>query len=287
MDREIYQDIAIGIVLYNPNIELLKENITRLKAITNSIIFIENGSNNKDEIIKTVNHEYKIIFNEKNLGIAKALNQLLNEAINENKEYLLTLDQDSRMTRYIFDNLYKYRNVENVAIVCPTIYDINKKKNKKKKKKYEYVNRCITSGSLMNLSICSKLEKFDEKMFIDYVDFDYCKNVTLAGYKIIKVRDAILPHEIGKRLTKKILFFYVYPTNHSSFRVFYYIRNIKYYYWKYKKKMTIKEKIKEKINIVWKFISIILYEENKKEKLLKAREGYKNYKEIINKGERK
>ena len=275
MDREIYQDIAIGIVLYNPNIELLKENITRLKAITNSIIFIENGSNNKDEIIKTVNHEYKIIFNEKNLGI------------DENKEYLLTLDQDSRMTRYIFDNLYKYRNVENVAIVCPTIYDINKKKNKTIKKKYEYVNRCITSGSLMNLSICSKLEKFDEKMFIDYVDFDYCKNVTLAGYKIIKVRDAILPHEIGKRLTKKILFFYVYPTNHSSFRVFYYIRNIKYYYWKYKKKMTIKEKIKEKINIVWKFISIILYEENKKEKLLKAREGYKNYKEIINKGERK
>ena len=49
-----------------------------------------------------------------------------------------------------------------------------------------------------------------------------------------------------------------------------------YYYLKYRKKMTIKEKINEIIRITWKYVSIILYEENKKEKLKKAKEGYKD-----------
>ena len=277
MNRKLYEDIIIGIVLYNPDINTLEKNIYNLKLITDDIIFIDNGSSNKNEIEKIIQNKYAIIFNNSNLGIAKALNQLLEEAIKKNKRYLLTLDQDSRMNRNIFDEMYKYRNIENVAIICPTIYDINKSKNKTIKMRYEYVSRCITSGSLMNISICSKLNKFDEKMFIDYVDFDYCKNIMLSGYKIIQVREALLPHEVGKRIKRRFIFWDVYPTNYNNTqRYYYFARNIKYYLLKYKGNLTIKEWIHDEIHLKWKFINVFLYENNWKEKLKMYIQGLKD-----------
>ncbi len=273
--------IGIGIVLFNPNVDLLINNIKELKKISNNIFFIENGSSNISEI-KAAIKDYKVIYNKSNQGIAKALNQLVELSIKEGMDYLLTLDQDSRMNLECFKEMYKYNDKNNVAIVCPRIFDINKKKNKEPKNRTEYVDRCITSGSLMNLSICKKLPGFDEKMFIDYVDFDYCKMLTINGYKILRVNEAIMKHEIGKRINRRFLFWNVYPTNHSNTkRYYYYSRNIKYYLRKYKGKITLKEYLKEEVILIWKIISVILYEENKKEKIKSFFNGLRDSRSMI------
>ena len=275
-----YLNVAIGIVLYNPDIEKLVENINRLKEITDSIYFVDNGSDNVNKI-KEVLKEFstiKVIYNDENLGIAKALNQLLFLSIDNNKDFLLTLDQDSKMNIECFKNLYKYHNISKVAIICPIINDLNKVKSKTIKEEYKFINRCITSGSLMNLQYCQIIGDFDEKMFIDYVDFDYCKQVNLHGFKIIMVRDAILDHEVGKRTKKKFLFFTVYPTNHSPKRVFYYARNVKYFLYKDRGKLSFKEYFHDVIHLTWKYVNILLYEENKKEKLDQFHKGLQEYK---------
>ena len=267
--------IAVGVVLYNFNIDKINLIIKEYCEKVEYIILVDNGSTNitklKDKVKK--NDKIIIIENNENKGVAKALNQLLEEAYTRKMDYLLTLDQDSflkyqdllKMTTYMKDN---------IAIICPEIIDMNKKKNKFLKKEYEQVDRCITSGSLMNLKACSKIGKFDEKMFIDYVDFDYSKRAQLKGNKILKIKGCFLKHEIGKRTTRKFLGIYVYPTNHSSVRVYYYFRNMHYYYLKFRKEMTYKEKINEKIRMAWKYISIILYENNKLEKVKCAKKGY-------------
>ena len=70
-------DIITGIVLFNPDIEQLKRNLTENLKYSNKIILINNNSNNSSLINKEFQNERIIILNnDKNLGIASALNQL-------------------------------------------------------------------------------------------------------------------------------------------------------------------------------------------------------------------
>ena len=62
----------------------------------------------------------------------------------------------------------------------------------------EYVNFCITSASCTSIEAWEKCGKFDEWMFIDLVDNDFCKRITLSGYKILKLNKWILDQEFGK-----------------------------------------------------------------------------------------
>lgn len=275
-------NFAVGIVLYNGDISKIQKALEEYKSFARKVILVDNNSKNINEIEKiTINFpNIKLIKNNENMGIAKALNQILNESYQCKIDYLLTLDQDSFIEYKDVERMIKYLR-DDVAIVSPEIYDLNKKKNKRINSEYEEIERSITSGSIMNLKICKKIGSFDEKMFIDYVDFDYSKRVRLEGYKILKIRDCLLKHEIGKRTIKRFLGIYVYPTNHSSFRVYYYFRNMHYYYLKYKNNMNLRERANEIIRIVWKFISIILYEDDKKNKIMNARKGFLDSKKMI------
>lgn len=270
--------IVAGIVLYNPNINRLKLSIFELAKVVDMICLVDNGSFNIDEVSTLANEKINIIKNDNNLGIAKALNQLFNYALNNKASYLLTLDQDSIFSEMALNELLKYTNIENTAILCPIINDLNKNNKIKRNNDYKEVNRCITSGTLMNLKLCQKIGYFDEKMFIDYVDFDYCKRVKNKKMRIIQVNNSIIDHEIGKRSKRRFLFFQVYPTNHSPIRIYYYSRNIKYYCKKFKSEMTIKEKVKEYIYLMWKLLSVILYEKSKCQKISYFFKGIKDSK---------
>ena len=275
-------NFAIGIVLYNCNIDKICKTIEEYIKKAKNIILVDNNSENI-QTIETIIKNYKniiLIKNSKNEGIAVALNQILKTAYNKNVDYLLTLDQDSFLQFKYLEKMAEYIN-DDVAIVCPEIIDLNKKKNKIISSEYQSVPRCITSGSFMNLSVCKKIGDFDEKMFIDYVDFDYSKRITLAGYKIYKIKDCFLQHEIGKRTTRKFLWIDVYPTNHSEFRVYYYFRNMHYYYLKFKKQMKLKEKINEIVRICWKYVSIVLYEKDKIKKIKSANRGFADSKKMF------
>ena len=70
--------IFAGIVLFNPEINRLKENITHILGQVNQLILVDNGSNNKEEIRSEIQNfdTDKIIYIDlhKNIGIAAALN---------------------------------------------------------------------------------------------------------------------------------------------------------------------------------------------------------------------
>lgn len=274
---------AAGIVLYNPDLVNLNKSIKELVKSVNYIYLVDNASNNIDEVIKLIQEwdNIKLIRNNKNLGIAIALNQLLQMAYSDDIKFLLTLDQDSVLEDIMFRNMMKYSNTESVAVICPIINDLNKKKRIEQNSEILDLDRCITSGSIMNLKVCKDIGFFDEKMFIDYVDFDYCKRIKIAGKRIIRVRDAMINHEIGKRSCRKFLFWTVYPTNHSPIRIYYYVRNIKYYLKKFKKQLYLKERLVEHKYLIWKFVSILLYENNKKQKLSMFLKGLKDSNKMI------
>ena len=117
---------------------------------------------------------------------------------------------------------------------CPLTYD---QKNKPKTNNFHPVVTTITSGSLLNIEICKKLGGFDEKLFIDEVDFDYCYRCILAGYKIYQFDHVYLTHRIGKSI-KTGYFSVIKRSNrvvHNPTRVYYMVRNHLYMSSKYAK----------------------------------------------------
>lgn len=273
--------LAVGIVLYNPSIDNLKKNIKEIEKIADYIFLIDNNSKNFNLIKKIQKGNILIKSNSSNLGIAKALNQILELSYERNVDFLLTLDQDSILSEDIIKEMLKYINCKDVAIVCPVINDLNRIKQVVQKEEILEVNRCITSGSLMNLRVCKSVGFFDEKMFIDYVDFDYCKRIILNDKKILRIKNAVLDHEIGKRSKRRFLFWQVYPTNHNANRIYFFARNINYYLKKYNKQLTFKEYLHEYIHLIWKLVSIILYENDKKKKIKEFFSGIKDSEKMV------
>lgn len=273
--------IAAGIVLYNPDMKRLKKNVNAIISQVDRVFIINNGEKIKDVDLKgeygfLKDKKISITNNEKNVGIAKALNQIVEKCISKKYTWVLLLDQDSVAEDKMIEKLAAETNRKNVSIAAPRIIDLNKDQNHNSDEKVEDVNMVITSGSLINVEDCKKLGMFDESMFIDFVDFDYCKRVKLAGKRIIRVNSASMKHEVGKRTKRKLLWMTVYPTNHSPERVYYYVRNIIYFNRKFRGLLSFKEWLRLKASLIWKWVSIYVYETDRKDKKKMYRLGKKD-----------
>ncbi|MDN3954747.1 glycosyltransferase family 2 protein [Sporolactobacillus laevolacticus] len=255
------QKIVAGIVLFNPDETRLEMNIRSIIPQVDLILLVDNASVNIKEIEKTYQSILKIRFikNKQNLGVATALCQIVKYF--EEYDWVLTLDQDSVCPPNLIQTYQKYINIKNVAIIAPAIVDRNVGKIvEKKQHNIEYVNWCITSASLTNISICKQIGYFDERLFIDLVDYDYCIRLSQYGYKILKTNEVTLLHQLGNLELHRIFGRTVYVGNHSSIRKYYNIRNRVYLMHKYK---GILNPIYEYEKIIKAFIKVLIYENDK------------------------
>lgn len=193
-------NIAVGIVLYNPDISRLKKCINSLKYQVNKIYIYDNS--NCETAIE--NDEITYITKNKNMGIAYALNQIMKKAKEEGFQWVVTMDQDSIVPEGMIEGFAKcIKQHPEIGIVCPQVIDKRRiysvaQENEKEK----YVEFCITSASCTAISAWEKCGKFDEWLFIDLVDNDFCKRITLCGYKILRLNEWILDQEFGKIIPK-------------------------------------------------------------------------------------
>lgn len=202
-----FNNIAAGIVLYNPEIELLKKNINSLSKQVDNILLYDNGSKNFKTVKQMFENYSKITFinGKENKGIAFALNQILNWADSRKYSWVLTMDQDSICSKNMIQEYSKYINVKKCSIICPYILNNGKVTLEEYKKlklpKTELITdpvKCITSGCLTNVKIARKLGGFNSKLFIDCVDIDLNCKVLKAGYSILKVNSAYMVQQMGK-----------------------------------------------------------------------------------------
>lgn len=192
--------IAAGIVLFNPDIQRIYKSLDSLSKQINIVILYNNGADIKKLLLNKFNDKLKIIIigNGSNVGIATALNEIMNVATQEHIHWVLTLDQDSIIPDNLFKEFNKHIFDEKLAIICPQTIDFRRKyMTIISTPNSEYIDMCITSGSYTNVNIWNKLNGFDDYLFIDLVDNDYCKRVRLSGYKILKLNKVILDHQYG------------------------------------------------------------------------------------------
>jgi len=202
------------IVTYNPDIDILSQNITTLSKQVQSIIIVDNGSKNTIEL-KELLREYKkhnlyLILNVKNIGLARGLNQSFEYAHSKSFEWNITMDQDSVLCDDFSSSCMKFlyeNSSEDIGIISPQIIDINSYKDVKIEQVdlVEEVICSITSGSFTNVNAVIEVGGFDEMMFIDQIDYDIAFKLRMRGYKVYKNYSGLLKHQLGSITNHKLL----------------------------------------------------------------------------------
>lgn len=218
-----------GIVLYNPDLKRLRENINAILPQVPQLLLVDNGSSNIKDILEEYQSREKINFIclNNNLGIAAAQNKICIYAKDNGFNWAITLDQDSVVPENLISEYKKYASDESIGIICPRIIDRNAGEINYNRivSNIEDISQCIASASAIRLSAWEKTGGFYEPLFIDSVDFDMCWSLKELGYRIIRANNVSLLHEVGH---SKLVHFAGKDRmilNHSPLRYYYIIRN--------------------------------------------------------------
>lgn len=193
--------IAAGIVLFNPDDEdRFIYCLNRLTEQFEKVYIFNNGAPFSFDKFKSV----ECISENENKGIAYALNKIMSYAQKDGYSWVVTMDQDSVIPDGLVNGYMQHINESSdLGIICPQVIDKRRIYSVAEKNKEEiYVDFCITSAACTSVEAWEKCGKFDEWLFIDLVDNDFCKRLTLSGYKILKLNQWVLDQEFGKIIPK-------------------------------------------------------------------------------------
>ena len=224
--------------LYSPPESLLTNIATYIDYI-DKLFVVDNSPDNNNTICIDLLAQFphvEIVTSEKNIGIAGALNRCISLAKKENYLWMLTMDQDSYFDKsqasrffYSLPMIDKAR----VAIISPSHEEVGAGIEGCE---YQKTDSVMTSGNLLNLSLVEKIGMFDEDLFIDCVDHDYCLRAKLSGLDVFQAKNCSIEHEVGTPYNGSFLWgcikrrFHI----HSPKRMYFIVRNSLYMNKKYR-----------------------------------------------------
>lgn len=232
---------AAVVILYNPSEAEIKNINTYNKFVTQVLIYDNSETSNNEGLLGNLDLDNFLYFkNESNDGLCVPLNKAINFCIENDYDFLLTMDQDSY---FIEENIAKY--IEDIKIF-PGVETVGqfglwyKSRELKNSGLFFYESRpyIITSSAMININAIKKHEiLFDENLFIDSVDFSFSFDIVLKGLRNILFSENYVTHKLGdsvKRASYKSLFLIKKKkTIHSPIRVYYMKRNSLYLEQKY------------------------------------------------------
>lgn len=240
--------LAVIVVTYNPEMSILER---QFRSIPNHslIIVVDNNSNPeiRDRLKKIVkkNDRFKLLLNEENLGLARAINQGGKWAYQHGYTMLLMLDQDTEPDLGSIQKLlgnYKtlLRQGKVVGCVGPRLIDektnLNHGFHKIKGLKWSRIypenkhfpfeiSSINGSGTLVSSYLFHQMGGLDENFFIDHVDTEWSFRVLAAGYKLYGIPNTIFKHRMGDESIRFWLFGWKVWPYRSPNRHYYLFRN--------------------------------------------------------------
>lgn len=240
------EKIGAGIVTFNPELERFERVLAAVCDQVEKIWIVDNHSTNI-EGIKTIIHKYPnvvLTVNKQNIGIATALNQIFRMADNENYSWILTLDDDSICGMDLVRKLYFFTKRKRVGIVCAKVTDdAMEDRVKRKEKKVKLVEDCITAGALTSVTAWKTVGGFDDVMFIDFVDIEFCERLRQGGYRIIRNSEVCVNQQYGSITGKiRVLGVTLYIFNYAPERIYYSVRNQIYFIRKHRNNIRVMQR---------------------------------------------
>jgi rhamnosyltransferase len=227
----IWQSVCAVIVTYNPSPTIL-ENVDAVEAQVGHVVVIDNGSSGEAKLCLlaiAARPCCSVIRNDLNLGIAVALNLGVKHAIGAGFDWVVTLDQDSRVSDgFISKMLETYQQAlrpERLAIISPSYVDRESgAPGRLMRAESRGILTTMTSGSMMPVNAINKVGPFDESFFMDYVDIEFCLRARRKGMLILQ-SPAVLFHSLGRTTYHRLFGLSFGATNHSTARRYYITRN--------------------------------------------------------------
>ena len=206
LDLKINEKVAVIIVLYNPDTNDI-DNVRRIAqynvgfVVDNSLIPFMDG-----ETIGNMSY----ICNKANIGIAKAQNVALREILKGDYEYVVFLDQDTRVAvDYPLQIAMEFSRIDNgrLAVLGPQVvnavtggqYASAIHKYEISENGFSLRKHIISSGSCMSINALKDVGLMWGELFIDYVDFEWCWRAASKGYQCGVTSHLQISHHVGQR----------------------------------------------------------------------------------------
>ena len=247
-------NIAAVVVLFNPNdigLDSVTKNIFSYAHSVKTLYLVDNSLSDNSKIAELIPH--CIYLKNNNIGgIAGGLNKGCERALQDGFDWCMTMDQDSAFDE---ENLNKYLKLtkkyseedKNIVSFAPDTIDLNKTIHWTKQIRYKllspikrkilgskykikvipdvlFPDDVITSANIINLHVWEKLNGFDEMLFIEQVDVNFCRRLIASNYKIIQFRSVVLEQHFGEKNGFTLL--PKYTPKYGKFRLHYIFRNI-------------------------------------------------------------
>ncbi|WGZ96017.1 MAG: glycosyltransferase [Candidatus Thiothrix putei] len=260
------------ITTFSPNRNI----VTNVKIISPQVnkVFIINdsGDNNKKEWLESTfsdNENIILIHNIFNIGIAASLNVAIRAAEKSGYMWFITFDDDTTIKTDSICRLMKEANNSNIPQKEKNLFSLARpshyRKDLKDNELYEKMTT-ITSGCLFSASLFNSINGFDERFFIDMVDFDFCLRARKNKSKVFILNYIDMNHTLGNSQIIKFLGKNIESHSHPAFRLYYHYRNsIKFtsrHFTYFPKLVT-----KVWIMLLLTFIKILLFDDKKIKKV--------------------
>lgn len=232
--------ICCVIVTYNPDITILKLTIKSIIRQVDSIVFIDNGSDNYtdfSELLDGIDKVTTFRLNQ-NRGLPYAQNMGIKFAESIGAEYVLFLDQDSIPFDDMVNKLFSALDgsSENVVAAGPFFIQGEKQKSifssewlgipfKIDIKNNQYVHSLISSGTLIKTESFKRVGYLKEHYFIDCSDADWCFRAKNMNLLFLGVCNAFMQHSIGYNYKRIWLLRWRTISLHTPIRNYYNYRN--------------------------------------------------------------
>ncbi len=241
------KSIAAVVVGYDPDIPVLDNLLISLSSQVCLLILVDNGGSENFLMGRPdVKASVRYLSLQGNKGLGAALNAGFEIAVSEGIPYMVTFDQDSHAAPNLIENLdsamkcAKSRDERCIA-VSPAFYD-HRDGKKIAFPFYQSVDgvikpvftsddpdglvdadALITSGMFVDTQAWKEGAKYNEGMFVDFTDTEWCFRVRDRGYRLYGCLNIEMGHALSDAPPVKIfgLSFFRY----SPIRRYFFFRN--------------------------------------------------------------
>lgn len=199
------------VTLFYPNNNIL-ENIKILSSQVDFVILCDNTPEISNQSLFSEIKNCIYIANKKNFGLSKAFNIALKSQNFNKDDYIFFFDQDSKIPedyiKILIKNFESINSKNDIGCLGPQYIDTNSNKIISPRKIEQLSDNCytvssmITSGLLTKFSVLQKIDFWNESVFLDMADWDFCWRLKQRGFKIVLCTEITLTHTLGKGIKK-------------------------------------------------------------------------------------
>ena len=238
--------ICAIVVGYKPDKAVLVRLLTALKPQVSSLIFINNGGLDARHVEDMLGLGVNLFDMSGNIGLGAALNFGFSVAVELGADYVVTFDQDSEATDHLIADLLQGMEAaltfdQKCIAVAPAFFDRRAGErvyfpfySTKQGRVTAIYPNCggdelvpadvlITSGMCIRASAWTEGMKYDEALFVDFTDTEWCFRAKSRGFGLYGYSKAAMGHALSDAPPLKLLGLSFF--RYSPIRRYYYFRN--------------------------------------------------------------